>query len=61
VIRVRHVKGLELIKFHQIHKAQVIIIIIIIINRCEYGAVLSVVAGQMLTTSSIWDTQACPL
>jgi len=38
-------------------------IIIIIMNqhRREYGAVLSVMARQMLTTSSIWDTQACPL
>ena len=27
----------------------------------EYGAVLSVMAGQMLMTSSSWDTQACAL
>jgi hypothetical protein len=29
-------------------------------NRCRYGAVVSVMAGQMLTTSSNWNIQACP-
>jgi hypothetical protein len=30
-------------------------------NRCGYGAVLSVMAGQILTTSSNQETQACAL
>jgi hypothetical protein len=30
-------------------------------NRCRYGAVLLVMAGQMLMTSSNQDTKACPL
>ena len=30
-------------------------------NRCGYGAVLSVMAGQMSMTSGNQDTQACPL
>jgi len=29
-------------------------------NKCRYGAMLSVMAGQMLTTSSNRNIQACP-
>jgi hypothetical protein len=68
------VKDLELIKFHhlsvKVHKAQVIIIImtmmmimiiIIIINkhRCEYGAVLSVMAGHVDDQQHLGYTGMC--